>query len=280
MNKPTIAAAFIVKNEHGWIGPALDSVRSIVDELVVVDTGSDDDTAAEARAHGASVYAFPWQDDFAAARNAAIEKVQSDWILMMDADEQFVAEDKEILHHVVEQPTADAYNIRIVSLAERPENINEARVMRLFRNDPRIRYEGRVHEQLVPALNKAHLAFTTADLRLLHYGYLPQMVQQRHKVQRNIALLQKMMAERPQESYWPWQLAQTYLQSGKNLSEALVLAQKVLQMPAPSSDMRPVFLMTLARIYMARGQWLSARTALEEDAKEFPTYTDFRYYWG
>src|ERR1022692_1284743 len=83
-----IAAALIVRDEAAYLGACLESIRHVVDDIVVVDTGSVDGTPALAAAHGARVYHRAWENDFAAARNAALGYCRTDWILYIDADER------------------------------------------------------------------------------------------------------------------------------------------------------------------------------------------------
>src|SRR5215475_2675207 len=86
--KPLLALSMIVRNAASWLPACLESVRGIVGEMVVADTGSADETIDIARRFGAQVVSIPWADDFAAARNLALDHVKSDWVLCLDADEQ------------------------------------------------------------------------------------------------------------------------------------------------------------------------------------------------
>src|ERR1043165_7712525 len=82
-----LSLALIVKNEARCLARCLESVRGILDEIVVVDTGSTDDTASIAKRYGAKISNFAWKDDFSIARNFALEQATGDWILVLDADE-------------------------------------------------------------------------------------------------------------------------------------------------------------------------------------------------
>lgn len=93
--KPLISLCMIVKNEAGNLSRCLTSVRGVADELIIVDTGSTDDTVAVARSFGAAIVSFPWTGDFAAARNAGLEQARGTWILVLDADEELDAGSKE-----------------------------------------------------------------------------------------------------------------------------------------------------------------------------------------
>jgi len=95
-----LSLSMIVKNEEPFLAHCLDSVRGLVDEMVILDTGSTDGTLEIARAAGARVFQSPWRDDFSAARNASLEKATGDWILILDADEELPASEHAPLRQV------------------------------------------------------------------------------------------------------------------------------------------------------------------------------------
>lgn len=277
-----IGVALIARNEARFIGGCLDSVRGIADEIVVVDTGSDDDTVEIAEQRGARVIRRPWPHDFAKARNWAIEAVSAPWILMLDADEVLVQDDIPALLQAVQAPTADAYNLRIVSLADQAENLSEARVTRLFRNDPRIRWEGRVHEQIVPSLARAGLTLASVDIRLLHYGYLQQVMTDRNKLQRNLELLDRSIQESREPAilaYLYWQRAQTLIPL-RRAEEAVRDVRKAMELLHPTEPLQALFWITLARAYATAGEMLKAYRTIHEGMKIFPDYTDLAYLEG
>ncbi|MBX5467193.1 MAG: glycosyltransferase [Firmicutes bacterium] len=277
-----IGVALIARNEARFIGGCLESVRTIADEIVVVDTGSEDDTVAIARSHGARVIERPWPRDFGKARNWAVEAVSSPWILMLDADEVLVADDIPVLLEAVQKPSADAYNLRIVSLADQAENLSEARVTRLFRNDPRIRWEGRVHEQIVPSLYRAGLTLASLDVRLLHYGYLNQVMADRQKLHRNLDLLDQAIREtgdRATAAYLHWQRAQTLIPL-RRPAEALRDVRRAMALLHPTEPLQALFWITLARAYAADRDMRKAYRAIQDGLTVFPDYTDLAYLEG
>lgn len=261
------------------IEQALRSIQSVVDEIIVIDTGSTDDTIIKAQALGAHVWEIPWTNDFSAARNAALDHTHGDWILVLDADEALMAEDIHIIREAITHPTADAYNLRIVSLADKAEYLSEARVTRLFRNDPRIRWSGRIHEQLIPQLAQAGLSLAALDARLLHYGYLSAVMDDKNKVARNLTMLQDIVKQQPGNAYWMWQLAQTELQA--HHPEATVMwVKRAMKLLPPTADLQPLFITTLARGYSSQQLWHKSSQVLQEGLRLFPTYTDFAYMLG
>ncbi len=277
-----ISVTLIVRNEEQFISQCLESVRDITDDLVVIDTGSEDRTVELARQLGARVICRPWPRDFAKARNWALEEAKNPWILMLDADEVLLADDQDMLLQAVTQPTADAYNLRIVSLTDRPEDLAEARVTRLFRNDPRIRWEGRVHEQIIPSVGRAGMTLEPLDVRLMHYGYLNRVMTDRKKLERNLDLLDQSLTEAVEpewKAYLYWQRAQTliplarYDESKKDMKRAMSLTH-------PTAPLQPLFWLTLAKIYTSQTAHHKVHQTIREALKLFPDYTDLVYWDG
>ena len=97
-----ISACYIVKNEEKTLGRSLESIRGQVDEIIVVDTGSEDRTMAVAKEYGAMVYQQPWEQDFAKVRNFALSKADGDWLILLDGDEYFTAETCQNIRSLLE----------------------------------------------------------------------------------------------------------------------------------------------------------------------------------
>lgn len=194
-----LSLAIIAKNEARCLGRCLRSVQSIVDEIVVVDTGSTDQTVAIARQFNARLSEFAWIDDFSAARNFALEQTTGEWILVLDADEH--ASDAlagEIRQFVVGRQAVG--RLKIVSDFRRNGQTfrSQSFVSRLF---PRgARFEGRIHEQLVSPLPRLNL-----NGELWHDGYLETA-----KSDRNVRLLAQELQGKPGDPYLLFQLALEY----------------------------------------------------------------------
>ena len=90
-----LSLCMIVKNEENTLGRCLESVKDIVDEIIIVDTGSTDNTIKIAEKYGAEIFFYKWDNSFANARNYSLSKASKDWILIMDADDELKGEDKD-----------------------------------------------------------------------------------------------------------------------------------------------------------------------------------------
>jgi len=187
-----ISACVIVKNEEKNIGRWLDVMRRCADELIVVDTGSTDRTQDIVRTAGAQLFSFAWRDDFAAAKNFAIEKAHGRWILFPDADEYFTEETIANVRPLLRRLDP---HLDIAGVSCRRRNLDQDAggqlttsdiQLRIFRNLRAIRYEGAVHETLtIPEGKTVEL---TRDVVLDHTGYSSSIV--RDKLLRNQRILE------------------------------------------------------------------------------------------
>lgn len=190
--KLTISACCIVKNESCNLPRWLKCMKQVADEIIVVDTGSSDNTVDIARAAGAKVYYFQWVDDFSAAKNFAIDKAKGQWIFFLDADEWFSDGCIDQVRGIIAKYHCNKKIASIISpqINIDSDNNNELTStllqMRIFRNLPSIRYAGRIHEQV--QCHKPGLQTVRCDaIRIMHTGYAAS--RKKSKAERNLALL-------------------------------------------------------------------------------------------
>jgi glycosyltransferase involved in cell wall biosynthesis len=216
--RPAISLCMIVKDESACMSRCLESVRTIVSEMIIADTGSTDDTVAIARAAGAQVFDFSWQDDFAAARNATIERASGDWILVLDADELIapadlarfpaLTSDRSRCIEFLQRHYTD--DIRLSNFVpcqgEFPEleqghaGYFESGCVRLFPNHAGLSYRFRIHELVEPSIAEkgVHTIERTA-VRIHHYGHSTAVKNRRSKAGLYGALGARKAAERPED---------------------------------------------------------------------------------
>ena len=194
MRQLTLSAAMIVRDEAALLGACLESLRGVVDEVVVVDTGSVDGTIQIAQAFGAKVVRHRWNDDFAEARNVSLEHVSGDWVLYIDADERLTDADLVNWEELLGDPNVVAYRLWLSPVS----SASAYREYRLWRNEPRIRFDGVIHERVVPAIHRVadedSKTVELSELRLLHVGYEGD---QTAKHKRNLPLLRRQVAIDP-----------------------------------------------------------------------------------
>jgi glycosyltransferase involved in cell wall biosynthesis len=197
----SLSATLIVRDEEQVLEACLTSLAPVVDEIIVVDTGSVDRSAELAADHGARVFHFTWCDDFSAARNFAIEQASSAWCLYIDADERVRGGDRNALRSALGAPDNIAARVRFHPRT----GFTAYREYRLYRRDPRLRFEGCVHETMVPQINRLvaaeGAAIVDCDLTIDHVGYDGP---QTHKAERYLRLLARAMEADPERVYLWW----------------------------------------------------------------------------
>ena len=213
----TLSLCMIVKDEEAMLGRCLEAVRPAVDEIVVVDTGSTDATVEIAESFGARVLHHAWDGDFSAARNASFEAATGDWVMYLDADEILVAEDVERLRALTGRTWREAFYLvetnHTGDLEDGTAITHDA--LRVFRNRPEYRFEGRIHEQIahrLPVYVPERLERTT--VRVEHYGYLGAVRGAKDKVNRNLELLERQVAEGVDTPFLHFNLGSEHLSVG------------------------------------------------------------------
>lgn len=183
------SACYIVKNEESVLLRSIESVKKYIDEVIVVDTGSVDETKKIAKQNGAKVFDFSWCDDFAAARNFALQKASGDYIVFLDADEYFSHETAKNLRKVVEKySSVEAIGVKLLNIEEKTgEVLDGFFALRIFKRG--LIYKGKIHEQLTREDGQPlRLSFASPDeLLILHTGYSESV--SKEKAQRNYEML-------------------------------------------------------------------------------------------
>jgi glycosyltransferase involved in cell wall biosynthesis len=213
----TLSLCMIVKDEEAMIARCLEAVRGAVDEIVLVDTGSTDRTVEIAESLGARVLHHQWDGDFAAARNVSFDAATGDWVMYLDADEVLVTADVERLRALTGRTWREAFYLvetnHTGDLEDGTAVTHDA--LRVFRNRPEYRFEGRIHEQIaqhLPGYLPERLERTT--VRVEHFGYLGSVRDAKDKVNRNLELLQRQAAEGLDTPFLHFNLGSEYAASG------------------------------------------------------------------
>ncbi len=201
----TIALVMIVKDEQRCLKRCLDSVQGIVDRMIVVDTGSKDDTQKIARASGADVYPYTWKDDFAAARNHALSLSDADWNLVLDADEYIAEGDRQdILSFLGDGPCLGDVYIYNAYRENGEDSCSRFRTSRILPKG--VGYKGKIHEQV-----DSRLPSVLLPVRVEHDGYL----QTGEKEKRNLPYLLRGLEKQPDDPYLLYKIAGSYQTLGE-----------------------------------------------------------------
>ncbi len=280
---PLLSLCMIVRNEEKTLPRCLASLKPVVDEMVIVDTGSDDRTAAIAQAFGARLGTFPWNGNFSDARNASLDQARGNWILIMDADEVLAEQDYAILKQSLQNKATFQTAWSVITrnytnraecegwqanddsypLQEQGDGWYPSRKVRLFPAAENIRFKGDIHEMVEAGLRAAAIPIEQAGFVVHHYGELTES-DRRAKQLRYYELGRQKLAERPDDTTALLELA---LQAGELglFDEALELWDRLLDSGVKTRDVyfnRCYVLMGLKRFNDAAGM---ARKALEID---------------
>jgi tetratricopeptide (TPR) repeat protein len=201
---PGISLCMIVKNEERFLRKCLESVKDVVDEIVIVDTGSTDSTMEIAKSYGAVLLERPWRDDFAWARNQALEAATKRWILVLDADEELLPESLSTLRTLKNVPAQHtAVWARLYNHADdyRGTGSMSHALIRVFPNAGEIRYKGIIHEFPTIDGHRDGLQAVVSPIGIVHHGYIKEIVHEREKGARNLAMVRAATELEPEEAF-------------------------------------------------------------------------------
>lgn len=304
-----ISQCMIVKNEEKNIERALSWGRDVVWEQIVVDTGSTDHTVEIAKRMGARLFHFDWIDDFAAAKNYAIEKAGGDWIAFLDADEYLSEEDAKKLPLLLNKRSGREYNALIARWVQTDgaetflagptgKGIQSLRtvkadgslgsavagtVVRIFRNQPGLLYRGRVHEQLFMENGEVRCFDAGDALSVLHTGYGAEEMEEKKKTERNIRLLLAELERHPEEHKLLAHMGASYYRQ-KKYEEAAEWYEKAAscmpELPEEESARDVSVFRNLMLLYARMNREDLLRKAYASGIRRFPEEADYDYLAG
>ena len=235
--KPSISVCLIVKDEERFLDNCLKSVKNIADEIIIVDTASQDNTVNIAKRYTDRIYLHPWKESFSEARNHCFDYATGDWIFQIDADEELVKQDVPVLLKAVKNRDIDAVLVQIISHLDNRQFETRHNVIRIFRNNGTIHYEGRIHERIV-GFNRPRIY----PVHLIHHGYdLNDQNLSEKKHQKRISLLKMDIEESPDNPLPYHYLSCCYL-SQKRFDETLDVSVKTINLANKKRDKDPIYL--------------------------------------
>jgi glycosyltransferase involved in cell wall biosynthesis len=283
----TMSLCMIVRDEEEMLPRCLEAVAPAVDEIIIVDTGSQDATVELAKSFGATVIEREWTGSFGDARNASFDAATSDWIVYLDADEVLNKDDTERLRALCGQTWREAFYLSETNFtgSEDAGAAVQFSALRVFRNRPEYRFEGRLHEQIaqtLPAYVPERLVET--PIRVDHFGYLGVVRDAKDKSRRNLELLEAQRQEGGSTPFLHFNIGSEYAAMDEmqralpEFEEAWRLAE---QMP---EGMKLEFLPSLASRIIAALRSLDRHQDAIDRAdfflQRFPGLTDVVYYQG
>jgi Tfp pilus assembly protein PilF len=279
-NGLTLGLCMIVKDEEEMLGKCLEAVAPAVDEIVIVDTGSTDRTIEIARSHGAKVIEQAWTGSFSKARNTSFEHATTDWIVYLDADEVLVADDVHRLRSLTGKTWREAFYLALTSFTGETGDAGAVTnsVLRVFRNRPSYRFEGRLHEQIAHNLPfYAAGRLEQSSVRVDHYGYLGAVRDAKEKSRRNLELLKAQQAESAPSAFLHFNIGTEYAAIGDYTSALTELERSWTLVQAggeEGNDYVPTLVQRLVTALRASGRPEDAISQAETGLKRFPGFTD------
>lgn len=270
-----ISACYIAKNEEENLARSLGSIKGVADEIIVVDTGSADNTMQVAEDFGARVYSYKWQDDFSAARNAALSYAGGDFIIFLDADEYFTADTAKNIRTVLARLKDTATNTLTVALdnidTATGENLLSFNAPRIFRRG--VKYRGKIHEEPYFEGENLNIVNTSrAELNIIHTGYSKNLLQAKGK--RNLALLKRELEHTKNPDRLYMYLAETYDGLGN-----MAMAEHYARLDIDSGVKSVAYASRSYRILLrllVNGDKMERLNIAARAAGDFPTVPDFK----
>ncbi len=281
-----LSLCMIVRDEEEMLPRCLEAAAPAVDEIVIVDTGSTDRTIEIARSFGARVIEREWTGSFSDARNVSFEAATGDWIMYLDADEVLVREDADRLRALTGHVWREGfYLVETNYTGELGDGMATTHnALRIFRNRPNYRFEGRLHEQIAHQLpTYAAGRIERTSIRVEHYGYLGAVRTAKEKSRRNIELLRAQAAEGTADAFLHFNLGTEYSAAG-DAAAALVELERAWKMIKEGGEeyreYAPSLLLRLTGALRTCGRAEDSIAMAEEGLKLFPGFTDLVFAQG
>nr|WP_312577408.1 glycosyltransferase family 2 protein [Sedimentibacter sp.] len=284
-----ISQCLIVKNEEKNIEYCLSHLKSVVDEQVVVDTGSTDRTVEIAEKLGAKIFHFDWIDDFSAARNFALQKAKGDWIIFLDCDEYFSADSVPLIKKAIiecsKNKNTDGIVCELINIDGDKKVLSTAKNVsaRIFKNKKSIKYKNRIHEVLYnekrPNINYLLAAKDYGKhIKIYHTGYDQEVMREKDKSRKYIDMLKKELEENPQNSHTFLYISISLYMEGE-YKESLEYARqslKYVELDKNSAMYHSSIYSTILNNMLYLGTpYEEMKEVFDEASNTFPRYPDY-----
>lgn len=275
-----ISLCIIAKNEEANIGRCIKSALPFVDQVIVVDTGSTDNTVNIAKELGAEVYSVPWQEDFSCARNDSLKHAAGQWILFLDCDEELDGNSACTLRETLEKSSLEGYWLRIVNMINNQPNTSFLG-FRMFRNNPNYRFECPIHEQVLPSVVKHSSLDKIGQLELTvyHYGYDTDEATTKQKIKRNLELLNKALDNYGEYGFVYFYLGVEYQKLGE-YQKALDYYSISLEKTNLKESYAPAMVRSMVYCNISLKRLDEGIQLCEKYEKIYPEYTDLTFLKG
>ena len=276
-----LSLCMIMRDEEEHLARCLASVQGVVDEIVIVDTGSVDRSVEIAESFGARVLHEEWRGDFATPRNTGIDAATGDWILILDADEELMdgARVRELLH----EEDLEGYCLREVNFIGEELGVESVvnSAFRLFRNKPAYRYNGALHEQIMGAVDPVGGVCTRfVGIEIHHYGYLEPTTRAKEKTDRNMAIVLDEVARKPTDSFTLFNAGVEYQRIGEHETALEYFRRSFAELSSLKAYYASLLLRNIVASLHSLERWDEALDVLADGLQAYPDFTDMHYLQG
>ncbi|MGL5087054.1 MAG: glycosyltransferase [Clostridium sp.] len=279
----TLSCCLIAKNEEKNIKNCLESIKDYADEIIVVDTGSTDNTMEIARSYGAKVIETTWENNFSRARNLSLDNATKDWILILDCDETFEkANGLALKKFIKSNPTIEGLHLHLVNYIQGAD-MSRSIVFRAFKNRSEYRFTGRMHEQVINSVltRVGNPGITQVEIVINHYGYDENICSQSYKNKRNLDLLLSY-TDQEKDGYYYYALGNEYFRAC-DFPNAITTYNKCFEVTnyKKTKDIYYSYLaLSMAKLYLNLNQFGTAIKYINIFEKDLNNFKDLYFLKG
>lgn len=285
-SEPRLSLCMIARNNSAILEECLMSIRPWVDEMVVVDTGSDDNTPTIAERLGARVFHFPWCDSFSAARNESLRHARGEWLFWMDTDDVIDPEQGKRLRELALTTNHAAQVMGYVAQVHCPGPLHEWEPdvtvvdhVKLLRNHPEIRFERRIHEQVLASIRRLSGEVVWSDLFVRHKHGSCSWEDRQRKHQRDLTLLLLELDDQPDDPFTHFNLGMTYADMGHHEQAIDSLCRSIMLAGPEESQVRKAYAL-VASSWCALARYDAALRALDKGLSIYPDDPELHFRRG
>ena len=254
-----VSLCMIVRDNAPTLPACLESIRPWMDEMVIADTGSTDETPKIVQDYGGKLYHFPWCDDFSAARNESINHAKGEWVFWMDSDDTITPECGRGLRALIygqHDPSIGGYVMQVHCPGTGSDGAPDMVVVdhvKLFRNRPDVRFDGRIHEQILGPIRQAGGELGWTELYVVHSGSDRSPEGLKRKIERDLRILHKELHERPDHPFTLFNLGMTYADCQRFEESVEFLRRSIAHSSPGESHLRKAYaLLMMAQTQLGR----------------------------
>jgi len=259
----SIGALILTLDSESFIQNTLESIKNICNQIVVIDTGSIDATPCICSRFGCEIHFFQWVDNFSLARNYGLNFIRTDWIIIIDSDEELIVDTLINNLHYFQNKNIGGLQTEIENVLESNGNnlLSKHKYTRIFRNNKQIKFNGKVHEQISQSIVDSGFKIIDTNIKIKHFGYINK---NQKKSERNKNLILVELKDNPEDDWLKYHLAETEFSLG-NLTSSKKIFIEIADSIELSKRQKDMIFLRLSQIALK-----------QDDLMDIYKYTHFR----